>query len=86
MHKNEIAEHLESYIKKKHDVDDDDGDFDNNVNLFDYGYVDSFGAADLIAHIDSFFNVAITDTDLITKSMNTINEIASVIEAKLSNN
>ena len=53
-----------------------DSDFTDDVHLFDYGYVDSFGAVDLVSFVQQTFGIAVSQSDMIAYPMNTINEIA----------
>ncbi|KNF08359.1 acyl carrier protein [Gottschalkia purinilytica] len=78
----EIVEKLTDYIVEEFEIEEDD-DFDGDVHLFDYGYVDSFGAVEIMSFIEKTFGVEITNKDLIMYPMNTINEIAEVIEMKV---
>ena len=81
-----IMDELRSFIRVEFKVSDSDAEFTDDVHLFDYGYVDSFGAAKLIAFIDKRFGVKITDRDLIVHPLNTIREISTLtlqrVEAK----
>lgn len=79
----DIKEVLRSYIKEEFGIDDDP-DFTDDAHLFDMGFLDSLGATQVILFIEEEFNIEITQKDLILHPMNTINEIALVIENKLS--
>ena len=82
----DIMTGLDSFIRKEFDVDESDSEFDSDVHLFDYGYVDSFGAVALGSFVKDRFGVEITDKDMIVHPLNTIREIATLIEAKLEGN
>jgi len=83
---NAVLPQLESFIRKRFDIAPDDPDFNNDVHLFDYGYVDSFGAQEIIAHLESSFAVKVGDDDLVKYPLNTVNEIAAfVIQHKAQN-
>jgi D-alanine--poly(phosphoribitol) ligase subunit 2 len=77
-----IASKLESFIREKYDVADDDSDFDRDVHLFDYGYVDSFGAVELIDFVEGNFDVKISESDLVVHPLNTIHEISGFVAAR----
>jgi D-alanine--poly(phosphoribitol) ligase subunit 2 len=66
----------------KYDVPPDDTDFDNDVHLFDYGFIDSFGAVELITYVEDTFGVRVSPSDLIAYSLNTINEISQFIDLR----
>jgi D-alanine--poly(phosphoribitol) ligase subunit 2 len=73
----EIAKTLRDYIVERYAVAAGDTDFTDDVHLFDYGYVDSFGAVDLVSFVQETFRITISQGDLIAYAMNTINEIAT---------
>ncbi len=77
-----IASKIEDYVREQFAVDPTDSDFNADVHLFDYGYVDSFGAVNLTAYVEKTFDVKIADSDLIIHPMNTINEIAEFVSKR----
>jgi len=60
-------------------VPDSDADFTDEVHLFDYGYIDSFGAVELNSFLEKAFSVKVTESDLIAHPLNTIDEISTFI-------
>lgn len=78
----EIEEVLSKYIKSNFEIDDDP-EFTEEAHLFDMGFIDSLGATEVILYIEEYWNIEITQKDLILYPMNTIKEIAEVIERKL---
>ena len=75
----EIKTQLRNYIRERYEVPEGDEDFNDEVHLFDYGYVDSFGAVDLIRFVESAFGVTVGQSDLVAYPLNTINEIADFV-------
>ena len=75
----EIKEKLRAFIQEKFEIDDDP-DFTDDVHLFN----DSFGAVEIIHFIEQTYNIEITQKDITLYPMNTIEEIAEVVENKLS--
>jgi acyl carrier protein len=73
----EIKKKLRDYLFEHFKVGRDDPDFNDDVHLFDYGYVDSFGAVDLISFVETSFGIKISQADLIAYPMNTVNEIST---------
>lgn len=67
---------LESFIRERFEVPEDDPDFDREVHLFDYGYVDSFGAVELTRFVEETFGIQVKDSDFLVYPLNTITEIA----------
>jgi methoxymalonate biosynthesis acyl carrier protein len=80
----DIAERLRAHIVELYNVPASDVDFTNDVHLFDYGYLDSFGAVALVAFVESEFHVVVSQADRIAYAMNTINEIAEFVSLRLS--
>ena len=78
----QIKAALRDYIMEHFDIEPDDPDFSDEVHLFDYGYVDSLGATEIILFLESTFSVEITQRDITLFPMNTINEIAEVVAKK----
>lgn len=77
-----VAETLSDFIREKFDIGDDP-DFSNDVHLFNEGFVDSFGAVEIIHFVEETFNIEITQKDITLFPMNTVNEIATVVESKI---
>ena len=47
MEPDKIMSALRSFIRQRFNVPEGDADFTDDVHLFDYGYIDSFGAIEL---------------------------------------
>jgi methoxymalonate biosynthesis acyl carrier protein len=84
MEAKQIKENLREYIVGHFGVPADDPEFNDTVHLFDYGYVDSFGAVDLISFVQERFGVTVSQGDLIAYPMNTISEIADFVSLRKS--
>lgn len=72
----EIAVEIRKFVMERFKVPADDPDFHDDIHLFDYGYVDSFGAVDLTTFVEQRFGVKISESDLVAFPLNTIQEIA----------
>ena len=79
-----ILDQLDGFVRKSFDVAPDDPDFGPDVHLFDYGYLDSFGAQKLITHIESTYKITISDEDLVKFPLNTLNEISRFVVDRLA--
>jgi acyl carrier protein len=77
----QIADDLGGYIRAHFDIQDDDPDFGPDVHLYDYGYVDSFGAEELLAHVEKTYGVTIDESTIMRHPLNTIREIADFVAA-----
>ena len=75
----QVVEELRTFIKTNFKVPDSDRDFNDEVHLFDYGYIDSFGALELTSFLEEAFSVKVTDSDLIAFPLNSIHEISTFV-------
>jgi acyl carrier protein len=73
-----IASAIEEFIRREFRVRGDDHNFSRDVHLYDSGYVDSVGVVELIAFIESTFDVKLEDEHLFGGLFTTINGISSV--------
>ena len=78
----EIQQIIFDYVRDTFEIGDDP-DYTMDVNLFDYGFVDSVGATDIILFVEERFGVEITQKDIVKYPMNSVEEIAAVIAEKL---
>lgn len=78
-----VKETLRNYILEHFEIEADDPDFGDDVHLFDYGFVDSLGATEIVLFLEETFHIQITQKDITLYSMNTIDEITEVVERKL---
>ena len=60
-----VKDTLRSYIMEHFNIEPDDPDFDDDVHLFDYGFVDSLGATEIVLFLEETFGVQITQKDII---------------------
>jgi D-alanine--poly(phosphoribitol) ligase subunit 2 len=74
-----IAERIEAFICAEFDVDPSDNAFGRTVDLFELGYIDSVGFAELLAFLGEEFAVDIPEEDLLSESFTQIEGIASIV-------
>ena len=77
-----IKHSLRVYIVQRFAVRPDDTEFTDDVHLFDYGYVDSFGAVELVEFIQDQFGTKVSQADLVAYPLNTIDEIATFVSLR----
>ena len=77
-----VQETISEFIKDHFEIGDDP-DFNDDVHLFNEGFVDSFGAVEIIHFVEQSFNIKITQKDITLFPMNTVNELTAVVESKL---
>jgi acyl carrier protein len=78
-----IIEALDAFVREQFEIEDDDPDYNVELNLFDYGYVDSLGAAEIILFVEESYSCEITQRDISLYPMNSVREIAKVVASKL---
>ena len=76
-----IEKEIYDYIVEAFNIEVDE-DFTADVNLFDYGYIDSLNAMHIVAYLESNYGIEITQRDLMLYPMTSINELADVVKAK----
>ena len=77
-----VKETISEFIREKFDIYDDP-DFTDDVHLFNEGFVDSFGAVEIIHFIEETYDIEITQKDITLYPMNTVEELSEVVESKL---
>ncbi len=77
-----IKETLSDFIREHFEIGDDP-DFTNDVHMFNEGFVDSFGAVEIIHFVEETYGIQITQRDITLYPMNTVNEIAAVVAKKI---
>lgn len=79
---NAIEQKIFDFINEHFDIDDAP-DFTAEINIFDYGFVDSLGAAEIVNFVEENWQIEITQADLMLYPMDSVREIAAVVESKL---
>jgi len=80
----QIASRIRDYIRQRFKVPEKDPDFTDDVHLFEYGYVDSFGAVELTHFVETEFSIQVTESDMIVHPLNTIDQIAQFVADRRS--
>jgi len=78
----DIQKEIYDYIVSTFEVEIDD-EFDADVNIFDYGYIDSLGAVRIITELENRYGIKIEQRDLMLYPLSTINEIATFVKMKI---
>ena len=74
-----IKTELRNYIRENYRVPQDDPDFSDTVHIYDYGFVDSFGSVQLKTFIESKYSVQLSQKDLTTIPLNTVEQMAGFV-------
>jgi len=75
----EVAARTEEWVRREFSVNPSDPRFARDVDLFEGGYVDSVGLAELLAFLEEEFSVAIPDEVLVSDEFTTIEGIARIV-------
>lgn len=79
----DVADSVETFVRQQFNVSDSDPGFNRAVDLFESGYVDSVGVAELLEYLTQEFEVEIPENDLFSDDFSSIDGIASMV-ARLS--
>lgn len=79
-----IAEAIERFIRTQFQIADNDPIFTRDAHLYESGFVDSAGVVELIAFLESTFDVTLPDDDVFSDEFTTINGIGAVVHRRLS--
>ena len=74
-----IKSELRNYIRENYRIPQDDPDFSDSVNIYDYGFVDSFGSVQLKTFVESKFAVQFSQKDLTTVPLNSVDQMATFV-------
>jgi D-alanine--poly(phosphoribitol) ligase subunit 2 len=74
-----IADRIEAFVRTEFDVSPSDNGFDRAVDLFELGYIDSVGFAELLAFLTEEFGVEIPEDDLLSEDFTRIDGIADIV-------
>jgi acyl carrier protein len=79
-----VESRLERFLHEDLMVSTTDSRFTNTVDLFEAGYVDSVGFAELLALLADEFGVEVPESDLLSDEFSSVGGIARVV-ARLVN-
>jgi acyl carrier protein len=79
MIRSDVAAHLEAWIRAQFSVSPADPRFGRDTDLFDNGYVDSVGLAELIGFLEAEFCLEIPDDLLVSDEFTTIDGISDAV-------
>jgi acyl carrier protein len=82
METEEIAAALRSYIRERFGIPSTDTGFDDSVDLFNVGYIDSLGAVELSNFIAERFAINLDGGDWVSFPLSNISEMSSFISRR----
>jgi acyl carrier protein len=74
-----IATRIEAFVRSQFEIDPNDAGFDRTVDLFELGYVDSVGFAELLAFFAEEFGVDVPEDDLLSEDFLSIDGMARIV-------
>ena len=74
-----IADRIEEFVRGQFEVDPTDTGFGRTVDLFELGYVDSVGFAELLAFLSEEFGVEVPEDDLLSEEFLRIDGMARIV-------
>jgi acyl carrier protein len=83
MRTEEIASELRTFVQNQFSIPKNDPDFSDDIDLFNYGYIDSIGAVELTAFVERQFGVQFTDSDWVSYPLSSIREISGFVTKRL---
>jgi len=64
----------------------EEGEFDDNTSFLESGIIDSTGIIELIAFLETQFEITVEDDELLPNNFDSLNQIASYLKEKLNGN
>jgi acyl carrier protein len=74
-----IADRIETFVRTQFEVSPVDDGFGRSVDLFELGYVDSVGFAELLAFFSEEFDVDVPESDLLSEEFLSIDGMALIV-------
>jgi acyl carrier protein len=74
-----IANRIEAFVRTQFEIDPSDDGFDRTVDLFQLGYVDSVGFAELLAFFAEEYGVDVPEDDLMSEDFVNIDGMARIV-------
>ena len=75
----DVADRVEAFLRVMFEVSASDARFSRTINLFEMGYIDSVGYAELIEFIHQEFDVEIPEDDLLSDEFSSIAGMACIV-------
>jgi acyl carrier protein len=79
MNQAEVAQGIEAFVRKTFAVSGSDPNFGAQTDLFEGGYVDSVGLAEMLGFIEDSFGVTVPDEELLSEEFASIEGIARTV-------
>jgi D-alanine--poly(phosphoribitol) ligase subunit 2 len=80
-----IADRIEAFVRTEFEIDPSDDGFDRTVDVFELGYVDSVGFAELLAFFAEEFGVDVPEDELLSDDFLSIDGMARIVSRLTAN-
>ena len=70
---------VEQFIRRRFDVVESDTLFSRDVDLWEYGYVDSLGVTELVVFLESHFGIQLPPSALFSSDFSRISGISAIV-------
>jgi acyl carrier protein len=80
----DVADRIEMFIRERFDVGEKDARFSRRVHLFEEGYIDSIGVAELVEFLEEEFEIRLPEQALMSDEFSTIDGIVQIVERTLT--
>lgn len=77
-----IENKIKTYLAATCLINFDDGEVDNDTDLFQTGLIDSYGFVELVVFLEREFSIKVTDDDLVLVPFNSVNELVRYLGEK----
>lgn len=77
-----MTEKIKAYLSATCLIDFDGIEVNDNTDLFEAGFIDSYGFVELVTFLEREFSIKVTDDDLVTESFNSVNELVRYVGEK----
>jgi acyl carrier protein len=79
MQPDDVAVRIETFVRTQFDVHPDDPGFSRKADLYESGYVDSVGVAELLEFLREEFGLEVPESDLLGDDFSTIEGITGIV-------
>lgn len=80
----DVEDQLEEFVRTAFSVSPSDPGFDRTADLFDRGYIDSVGLAELLEFIRERFHVEVPEDDLLADDFSSIKGMGRIIQQHMA--
>jgi acyl carrier protein len=75
----EAGDRIEAFVRGQFDVGVGDPRFRRDADLFEEGYIDSVGVAELVAFLEEEFEIQVPEEDLMSEEFSSIAGITRIV-------